>query len=107
MGFDIRQIETIGMRPATPGEILREDIFPALGITQDEFARRLGVSRSTINDVLLEKRPTTVDMAWRLGRLLGNGARFWIALQAQVDAWDALHIDSSKYDSITPLPTPA
>jgi len=98
-----KQLQNVGMRPATPGEILREDVLPALGLSQGELAQRLGVSRSTVNDMLLEKRPVTVDMAWRLGRLLGNGAALWIDLQRQVDTWDALHIDASKYEYIEPL----
>jgi addiction module HigA family antidote len=51
-------------RPTHPGEILREDVIPALNITQGEFARTLGVSRRTVNEILQEKRPVTVDIAW-------------------------------------------
>jgi plasmid maintenance system antidote protein VapI len=32
------QLKRRTRRPVTPGEILQEDVFPALGITQDEFA---------------------------------------------------------------------
>ena len=60
-------------RPTHPGEILREDVLPALGLTQKEFADRLGVSRLTVSEILLEKRSVTPDMAIRLGKLLGNG----------------------------------
>lgn len=31
-------------RPTHPGEILREDVLPALGLTQKKFADNLGVS---------------------------------------------------------------
>lgn len=53
-------------RPTHPGEILREDVIPALNITQGEFARTLGVSRRTVNEILQEKRPVTVDTPQRL-----------------------------------------
>ena len=35
-------------RPTHPGEVLREDVLPALGMSQTEFARRLGVSRLSV-----------------------------------------------------------
>jgi hypothetical protein len=31
------------VRPTHPREILREDVLPGLGLTQGEFAERLGV----------------------------------------------------------------
>ena len=54
-------------RPTHPGEVLREIVLPETGMTQGEFANRLGVSRRTVNELLRERRPVTVDMAtgWR------------------------------------------
>lgn len=40
-------------KPTHPGELLREDILPALGLTQTELAQRLAVSRLTIPGKLL------------------------------------------------------
>ena len=74
-------------RPTHPGAILREDVLPHLGMTQKEFADRLGVSRLTVSDVLHEKRPVTPDMAMRLGRLLGNGPEIWLRMQQTLDLW--------------------
>ena len=55
-------------RPTHPGEILREDVLPAAGLTQDKLARLLGVSRRTVSEILHERRPVTTDMAHRLAR---------------------------------------
>lgn len=74
-------------RPTHPGEILREDVLPALGLTQKEFADRLGVSRLTVSEILHEKRSVTPDMAIRLGKLLGNGPDIWLRMQQAVDVW--------------------
>src|SRR5712691_5841203 len=52
-------------RPTHPGEILREDVLPAAGLTQDKLARLLGVSRRTVSEILHERRPVTTDMARR------------------------------------------
>ncbi len=59
-------------RPTHPGEILREDILPAAGLTQGKLARLLAVSRRTISEILRERRPVTTDMAHRLARAFGT-----------------------------------
>jgi antitoxin HigA-1 len=74
-------------QPTHPGEILREDVLPALGLTQRELAERLGVSRLTVSEILHEKRGVTADMAIRLGKLLGNGPYLWLRMQQAVDIW--------------------
>ena len=74
-------------RPTHPGAILREDVLPALGLTQQQFADHLGVSRLTVSEVLHEKRSVTPDMAIRLGKLLGNGPEIWLRMQQAVDVW--------------------
>ena len=59
-------------RPTHPGAILREDVLPALEMTQTEFAQRLGVSRLSVSDLLHEKRGMTPEMAARVARLLNT-----------------------------------
>ena len=73
------------MEPAHPGEILREDILPALSMSKTAVADALGVSRQALYDILNEKQPVTAEMAVRFGKLFGNGARFWINLQRSHD----------------------
>ncbi len=75
-------------RPTHPGAILREDVLPALKMTQKEFADWIGVSRLTVSEVLNEKRTVTPDMAMRLGKALGNGPEIWLRMQQTLDLWD-------------------
>ena len=72
-----------------PGELLREDVFPALGRSKAEIARLLGISRQTLYDILAERQPVTPGMALRLGKLLGNGPALWLNLQRRYDIWQA------------------
>jgi addiction module HigA family antidote len=76
---------TKGLRPTHPGEILREDVLPALDVSKTQFAALLRVSRQTLYDLLGEKQPVTPRMALRLGRLLGNGPEIWLRMQAAYD----------------------
>jgi addiction module HigA family antidote len=74
-----------GLPAMHPGELLREDIIPALGRSKTEIAGLLGISRQTLHDILTEKQPVTVAMAIRLGKLVGNGPVFWLNLQRAYD----------------------
>jgi len=74
-----------GLRPTHPGEILREDVLPALPVNKTRFAALLHISRQTLYDLLAEKQSVTPQMAHRLGRLLGNGPEIWSRLQADYD----------------------
>ena len=73
------------IRPIHPGEILREDVLPALARPKTEIARLLGISRQTLYDILNEKQPVTAQMALRLGKLCGNGPSIWLSLQSRYD----------------------
>ena len=73
------------IEPAHPGEILREDILPALSMTKTAIADALGISRQTLYGILSEKQPVTAGMAVRFGKLFGNGIRFWVNLQRDRD----------------------
>jgi addiction module HigA family antidote len=76
---------TKGIRPIHPGEMLREDVLPALGKTKVEIAGLLGVSRQTLYAILDEVRPITPQMALRIGKLCGNGPELWLNLQRRYD----------------------
>lgn len=81
----------LGFRPPHPGEYLREDILPQLGIGVSQLAEHLGVSRQAASRLVNEKAAVSMDMAVRLGQAFKNGARFWLALQMQYDLWETEH----------------
>ena len=71
--------------PVHPGEILREDILPALALSKTAVADALGISRQTPYDILNERQPVTAEMAVRFGKLFGSGAGSWVNLQRMYD----------------------
>lgn len=79
--------------PPHPGETLREDVLPALGLTVTEAAVQLGVTRAALSRVLNCRAAISPSMALRLEGWLGveNGGRadLWIAEQAAYDLWQA------------------
>ena len=56
---------------------------------RDHCARVLGVSRENLYRMMQGKISLNPDMAAKIGALVGNGARIWLALQADYDAWEA------------------
>ena len=66
--------------PTHPGEIVRDDVLPALGITKVELARMLGISRRALYDLLEERGAVTPEMALRLERVCGSTAETWLGL---------------------------
>lgn len=75
--------------PTHPGELLREDILPAINMGKSELAEALGISRQHLYDVLNERKPVSPEIAARLGKAFGDGAGVWLRMQAAYDAWKA------------------
>ena len=76
--------------PTHPGEMLLEEFLKPLGISQSEFAVRLGVSFPRLNEIIRGKRGVTPDTALRLARVLGMSADFWLGLQLDWDLWHVM-----------------
>ena len=76
------------LRPPRAGELLTENV-EAMGIGKAEFARRLGVTRKALYDILDGKTGVTATMALRLEAVVGSSAEFWLGLQTQHDLWKA------------------
>ena len=93
---------TAGLRPTHPGEILREDILPALGRKKTEIASLLGVSRQTVYDILGERQNITPGMALRIGKLTGSRPELWLNLQHAFD----LRLAEAEYsEALKRIPT--
>jgi addiction module HigA family antidote len=79
--------------PPHPGETLRDDVFPALGITITEAARQLGVTRVALSRALNGRAAISSDMALRLeawlGAERGSRAELWLGQQMAYDVSQA------------------
>lgn len=90
-------------RPTHPGAVLREDILPALGLTQGQFAEHMGVSRLTVSELVHEKRGLSAEIAVRLAMVLRTTPETWMRMQQAVDLWEARQ-DAGKFEKVQPLP---
>ena len=83
----MKSLRNPNRRPTHPGAILREDVLPALEMTQVEMAQRLGVSRLSVSELLHERRSMTPEMAMRVAKLLNTTPESWLRMQEAVDLW--------------------
>ncbi len=77
------------MNPPHPGETLRDDVLPALGLTVTDAAQALGVTRTALSRVLNGKAGISPEMALRLEAWLGvehgGRAEVWLRMQVTYD----------------------
>jgi antitoxin HigA-1 len=70
--------------PTHPGRVLHE-VLDASGLTRTETARRLGISRQHLFDLLGEWKAVSASIAVKLGNLYGQGGGLWIRMQKAYD----------------------
>ena len=76
-------------KPTHPGEILREDVIKPLGLTVTEAAKRLGVARKTLSELINCRSSMSPEMAVRIGKATKTTPDSWLYMQAKLDLWFA------------------
>lgn len=74
-------------KPLHPGEIVKDTLIDATGLTVTEAAQKLGVSRTALSRLLNCHAGISPEMALRLAKLFNTSIESWINLQAQYDTW--------------------
>ena len=73
------------LRPVHPGEILAHEFMEPQALSSTRLAKELGVSVSTVNEIVFRRSAVTAEMTLRLSRFFGTTARLWQNLQSQYD----------------------
>ena len=88
--------------PPHPGLSVRYDCLEPLGLTVTEAAKRLGVSRKQLSDIVNGRSGISPVMAIRLDKAFGGGADTWYRLQAAYDLARAKrHADGIQVQRLT------
>ena len=77
-------------KPPHPGFSVRHDCLEPLGLSVTEAARKLGVSRKQLSDVVNGHSGISPEMAIRLDKAFGGDANTWYRLQAAYDLAKAM-----------------
>ncbi len=79
--------------PVHPGAIVREDCLKPLGLSVSESARRLGVGRQTLSNLVNEKASVSIEMAYRLSKAFGSTPETWLRMQLAFDLANSRHLE--------------
>ncbi|WP_415772208.1 HigA family addiction module antitoxin [Pseudomonas sp. LB3P38] len=74
-----------GMRPVHPGEILQEEFLEQLGISESAFAHSLNEPLNVVNEIVMQQRCVSADLAEKLSGYLNTTPEFWLNLQSTYD----------------------
>lgn len=77
--------------------------MPELGLSQAEFAKRIGVSPRTVRDLLNERSRLTVDLAQRIAIALDMAPEIWLRMQQAVDLYDLRQKNAQEYRRINKI----
>lgn len=89
--------------PPHPGLSIRHDCLEPLGLSVTEAAKKLGVSRKQLSDIVNGHSGISPQMAIRLDKAFGGGANTWYRLQAAYDLAQAMkQADQIKVERLKP-----
>ena len=71
--------------PVHPGAIVREDCLKPLEMSVTEGAKRLGVGRQALSNLVNEKASVSIEMAYRLSKAFGSTPETWLGMQLAHD----------------------
>jgi len=71
--------------PVHPGEIIKLDILPSVGLSVTATAKALSVSRQMLHDIMAGRKPLSAVMCLKVSRLFGSTPELWMRLQADYD----------------------
>lgn len=71
--------------PPHPGDFVLRQCIEPLRLTIEDAAAALGVTRTTLSELVNGKRGISPEMAVRLSKVFGGSAESWIIQQAHYD----------------------
>lgn len=70
-----------------PGEFIREICLKPLHLTVTEAARKLGVTRKALSELLNGKTGISIEMALRLAKAFNTTPESWLTQQMNYELW--------------------
>ena len=71
--------------PPHPGSVVLSECIEPLGLTITQAAAALGVTRTTLSELVNGRRGISPEMAVRLSQVFGGSAQSWITQPAYFD----------------------
>ena len=84
-------------KPVHPGKVFLLDVLAPLGVSITEAAKRMGITRKTLSELVNERSSCTPQMALRIAEITKTNAESWLAMQVKLDLWKARQKHTAKY----------
>lgn len=91
-----------GLPPMHPGVFLKE-ILTEIGLSQNAFARAIGVSPMRVSHVIKGTRPVTAELALLFGKAFGQTPTYWMNLQTTFDLKSAEKALAQRIRELQPV----
>ena len=89
--------------PAHPGEVLKELYLEPLDLTVTEAAKKLGVARKTLSQLVNANAGVSPEMALRLAKAFDTTPESWLTMQKSYDLWQVQQsVDLSGVEVLRP-----
>src|SRR5437764_15342471 len=86
MSITIERNQPMTMKnPPHPGLVVLQECIEPSGLIITDAAAALGVTRSTLSELVNEKRGISPEMAVRISKVFGGTGEGWLVQQAQYD----------------------
>ena len=79
--------------PPHPGGVVLRQCIEPLSLTITDAAAALGVTRTTLSELVNEKRGISPEMAVRLSKVFGGSTESWLTQQA---LYDLAHVRADR-----------
>lgn len=80
----------------TPPRMVIAEVIENMALSKTEMARRLGVTRAALHNVLNGRNAVSADFALRFERVTGTAAHVIVKMQADHDLWAARRAETAR-----------
>ncbi|MBQ4185894.1 MAG: HigA family addiction module antidote protein [Clostridiales bacterium] len=87
----------------TVGEILRVEFIEPLGMTSCDLAKEIGVSPSSLEEILQDRRKLTPDTSQRLAKYFGVSEKYFLDMQNDIEIRKLKETMGDEIDKIQPI----
>lgn len=81
--------------PPHPGETLKEMYLDPLDLSVSDAARRMGMTRAALSEIVNKRRGVSARVAIKLAKAFSCSAESWMSMQSHYDLWQA----KQKYEA--------
>jgi addiction module HigA family antidote len=89
--------------PPTPGQVLKAKLIDAIGLTQAQLARAIGISTPRLNMILKGRCQINAEIALRIERVFDISPQYWLRIRNEYELYEDRERFSHQLDRLPQL----